>query len=75
MKKRCFSFMHSGSLFSVYGGKLTGFWCTLVLLLMGAVSAVNSVSLVCTDHASNCGWRVSQPGTEVRWDGLGVGKE
>ena len=45
MKKRCFSFMHSGSLFSVYGGKLTGFWCTLVLLLMGAVSAVNSVSL------------------------------
>ena len=45
MEKKCFSFMRSGSLFNVCGGKLTGFWCTFVLLLLGAVSAVNSASL------------------------------
>jgi alpha-tubulin suppressor-like RCC1 family protein len=45
MKKRCLSFIRSGSLFHVYGGKLMGIWCGLVLLLLGAVSAVNSASL------------------------------
>lgn len=60
MKNRCFRFMRNGSLFCVYKGRLTGFWCALVLLLLGAVSAINSTSLLAsTTPQISCGNRHS----------------
>jgi hypothetical protein len=56
MKNRCFSFMRNGSLFRVCGSKLTGFWCALILLLLGAMLAVNSASLLAsTTPQISCG--------------------
>ena len=74
MKKRCLSFMRSGSLLNVYGGKFTGFWCTLVLLLLGAVSAVNSASLFAsaTPQISGGEWyslALKSDGTVWTWGG------
>ena len=71
--------MRSGSLFRVPRGRLMGFGCIVVLLLLGLLSAVNSASLLASTTPQIAGgWKHTidpkSDGTVWAWGNNGGGQ-